>query len=76
MDQVVQVTPIPPNGDGKKVGTPRLGNMYGLMSVLSPTTKKTGGKKNGKKYNNTTTKRIVDDEIPKTSNTTTVEGKK
>ena len=43
MDEAVQVTPIRPNGDGKKVDTPRLGNMYGLMSILSPTTKKNGG---------------------------------
>ena len=40
IDEPIQVTPNRQNGDVTNVDTPRLGNMYGLMSILSPTTKK------------------------------------
>ena len=40
IDETIQVTPNRQNGDVTNVDTPQLGNMYGLMSNLSPTTKK------------------------------------
>ena len=42
-DEPNLVTPNRQNGDVTNVDTPRLGNMYGLMSILSPTTKKSEG---------------------------------
>ena len=40
----VQVTPLQLNSERDKEDAPRLGNMYGLMNMLtSPTAKKSGG---------------------------------
>lgn len=62
----VQVTPLRLYSEDTKVDTPRLGNMYGLMSILSPTANKSGGvtddSSNNKNCNSTNTDIITKEE--------------